>query len=96
VSNAINMNRLFSLTPISVLEPSISNDFNQNISQWDTSSVESMSSMFEGEELFDNYIGSWDVSKVTECENFKEGALLLTDVYTPNFQNCALVPAHHS
>ena len=93
VSNAIKMNSLFPLGSFSALDPSILNVFNQDISQWDTSSVESMNGMFEGSKLFDHVISSWNVSKVAGCENFKEGALLLTDSYTPNFQNCALVPA---
>ena len=93
VSNVINMNSLFPLGSFSALDPSILNVFNQDISQWDTSSVESMENMFYGAELFDQDISGWNVDSVTECENFKEGASLLTDAHTPNFQNCTPTPA---
>jgi hypothetical protein len=93
VSNVINMNNLFPLGSFSALDPSILNVFNQDISQWDTSSVESMNNMFYETELFDQDISGWNVENVIECDGFKEGALLLSDAHTPNFQSCSQSPA---
>ena len=45
--------------------------FNQNISEWDTSSATSMSKMFENATSFNQDISSWCVSNfITEPENF--------------------------
>lgn len=40
--------------------------FNQDISNWDVSSVTFMSSMFNGASAFNQLIGTWDVSSVTD------------------------------
>ncbi len=42
--------------------------FNQDISSWDTSSVENMASMFFGAQAFNQDIGSWNVSSVTTMQ----------------------------
>ena len=65
-------------------------DFDNDISVWDTSSVEMMFAMFFEAALFDQDISGWDVSKVTECESFKEGALLLSEAHTPELVDCGL------
>lgn len=48
--------------------------FNENISHWDTSSVTSMSSMFQGNTSFNQNISSWDVSNVTNMTSMFSGA----------------------
>ncbi|MGM0546125.1 MAG: BspA family leucine-rich repeat surface protein [Bacteroidota bacterium] len=40
--------------------------FNEDISHWDVSSVETMRSMFSNADTFNQDIGSWDVSSVTD------------------------------
>ena len=87
VSGVTNMNSLFLVDKLGGFIETNST-FNTDISQWDTSLVESMVNMFNGAEAFDQDISSWNIEKVTECEDFKEGALLLTDAHTPNFQSC--------
>jgi surface protein len=49
--------------------------FNQNISNWDTSSVTNMASMFVGASSFNQPIGSWDTSKVTTMANMFQNAV---------------------
>ena len=92
VSNVTNMDGLF-WTFDAGGNFDFESTFNTDLSQWDTSLVESMVNMFNGAEAFDQDISGWNVEKVTACENFKEGALLLTDDHTPNFQNCTPTPA---
>jgi len=90
VSNVTNMDHLFWTFDVEGTFD-FESTFNTDISQWDTSSVESMVNMFNSAEAFDQDISDWNVGKVTACDNFKEGALLLTDAHTPDFQNCSLV-----
>jgi surface protein len=52
-------------------------DFNQDISNWNTSSVEEMGGtgfsdygMFQEAESFNQNLSSWNVSSVTECGKF--------------------------
>ena len=42
--------------------------FNQNISDWNTSSVTNMGNMFYGTNAFNQPIGNWDTSKVTRMD----------------------------
>ena len=51
-------------------------DFNEDISDWDTSSVITMEAMFCCAENFNQPIGKWDVSKVTNMECMFCGALV--------------------
>ena len=47
--------------------------FNGDVSKWDVSNVETMSSMFRGCEKFDCDLGDWDVSKVKDMSNMFSG-----------------------
>lgn len=49
-------------------------DFNQDISQWDTSNVTDMNSMFSAAVSFNQDIGNWDTSLVTSMEGMFNGA----------------------
>ena len=48
--------------------------FNQDISMWDVSNVNSMGAMFKGAVSFNQNISNWDVSKVTDMANMFEMA----------------------
>ena len=62
--------------------------FNQNISNWDTSSATSMSKMFENATSFNQNISNWCVSNITEePENFSVNSPLL-DSYKPLWGSC--------
>jgi surface protein len=50
-------------------------EFNQDIGQWDVSSVMEMCGMFEGASQFNQDIGQWDVSNVTNKEGMFSGAV---------------------
>ena len=43
-------------------------NFNQDISKWDVSSVEEMQCMFKGATAFNQDIGNWDTSSVENME----------------------------
>jgi len=43
--------------------------FNQDISSWDTSSVENLGGMFFSASLFDQDISDWNISSVTNFSN---------------------------
>jgi surface protein len=49
-------------------------EFTGNISEWDTSQVTNMGSMFAGAIYFDQDIGEWDVSNVTNMDFMFSGA----------------------
>ena len=57
--------------------------FNQDISRWDVSNVENMSSMFEDSD-FNNDISRWNVSKVTNKESMFFNCHC-SDEYKPKF-----------
>ena len=48
--------------------------FNQNISNWDTSSAQDMSYMFFNQSTFNQNIGNWDTSGVTSMSRMFSGA----------------------
>ena len=62
-----DMNRLFHST-------SFLDNFNDDISAWDVSSVTDMESMFEGAGMFNQDISAWDVSAVTNMRSMFDGA----------------------
>ena len=53
-------------------------NFNQNISSWDVSSVTNMEKMFQAGESgsFDQNLGSWDISNVTNMTEMFNGQSL--------------------
>ncbi len=55
--------------------------FNQDLSNWDVSSVTDMSSMFSGARAFDGNLGNWDVSGVTNFTSFLFKAELSPENY---------------
>lgn len=69
VSNITDMSRMFeSLTvyDVCISCPTLTGDFDQDISRWNTSNVVDMSGMFIGSSIFNQPIGKWDTSKVTD------------------------------
>ena len=48
--------------------------FNQDISDWDVSSVTNMNGMFNSASAFNQDISGWDVSSVTDIEKMFDGA----------------------
>jgi surface protein len=61
--------------------------FNQNISNWDVSSVTNMESMFQSAAAFNQNLSSWNVDGVTSCNNLCENTTSWT-LPKPNFTNC--------
>jgi surface protein len=55
--------------------------FNGNIGSWNTSSVTSMSFMFNVATSFNQGIGSWDVSSVTDMSSMFLGCIFLQSKY---------------
>jgi surface protein len=49
--------------------------FNQDIGDWDTSSVEDMDHVFSGATAFDQDIGRWDTSSCTDMDHMFEDAI---------------------
>jgi surface protein len=62
-------------------------EFNQDISNWDVSSVTSMWRMFRNASSFNQALGNWSVGNVTSCGSFSQGASAWT-LPQPNFTNC--------
>lgn len=48
--------------------------FNQDISDWDTSSIKTFIQMFRNAEFFNQNIGKWDTSSMTSASNMLQGA----------------------
>ncbi|EGA8608780.1 BspA family leucine-rich repeat surface protein, partial [Campylobacter jejuni] len=74
--------------------------FNQNISNWNTSKVESMACMFYDCTSFNQPLGDWDVSEVkymsfmfSDCRNFNQD-ISNWDINNVNdtdmFENCPI------
>ena len=61
--------------------------FNQDIGNWNTSSVTNMSFMFYGNSVFNQDIGNWNVDGVTACNSFSNNTPQWT-LPKPNFTNC--------
>jgi hypothetical protein len=81
VSNVTDMSSIFHGSP-----------FNQDISSWDVSSVINMAYMFYSWSTEMNFIynlNGWDVSNVSDCNNFIKTTNPKTTFFTiPNFTNC--------
>ena len=61
--------------------------FNQDIGDWNVSSVTDMCGMFDSNFSFNQDLSSWNVTNVSSCGSFSLG----TDQWTlpkPNFTNC--------
>ena len=52
-----------------------SSNFNEDISNWDTNTVEDMSNMFQGATIFNQDISSWDTSSVTNMKGMFANAV---------------------
>ena len=69
----------------------ISSQFNQNISNWNVSSVTNMEDMFWGS-AFNQDISNWDVSSVTQMDNMLSGSNLSVENYDSTLQAWATLP----
>ena len=67
-----DMSSLFAYSPGSTYNAIT---FNQNISNWDTSSVNTMDSMFDNAQAFNQGIGNWNTSSVTSMAGMFSSAL---------------------
>ena len=61
--------------------------FNQDISNWDTSNVFDMGSMFHSAVSFNQDLSSWSVDNVNNCGSFSFNTPQWT-LPQPNFTNC--------
>ncbi|MCY4267914.1 MAG: BspA family leucine-rich repeat surface protein, partial [Flavobacteriaceae bacterium] len=68
--------------------------FNQDIGDWDVSSVNYMGRMFSHAYSFNQNISQWKVSNVTSCVWFRyhqsNNSFTLQDGYAPQFENCSI------
>ena len=62
----------------------LASDFNQNLSNWDTSNVTDIREMFDRATSFDQNLGSWDVSSVIYANGFMTASHGLS---TSNYNN---------
>jgi len=58
--------------------------FNQPINIWNTSSVTTMSRMFQNNSDFNQPIGNWDVSSVTDMSSMFEGNKVFNQPILPH------------
>ena len=68
-----DMSSLFANSPGSTFNALI---FNQNISNWDTSSVTTMEYMFDNAQAFNQAVGNWNTSSVTSMAGMFSAALV--------------------
>ena len=53
--------------------------FNQDINNWDVSSVTTLKNMFRSAIVFNQDVSGWNVSSVTVCTDFASGSLIADD-----------------
>ena len=79
-STSTNMPALLSNTSYVEMFYGASN-FNQDISDWDKSTVSDMSYMFYNAHTFDQNLGNWNISNVTSMNNMLDNSGLSVDNY---------------